>query len=44
MPSFADAIAPEDRWRLVEFVLSLSRQRTVLDYLFADQPGRYDVK
>ncbi len=43
MPSFADAIASEDRWKLVEYVLSLSRERTVLDYLFADQPGRYDL-
>jgi cytochrome c oxidase cbb3-type subunit 2 len=44
MPSFADAIAPDDRWRLVEYVLSLSRPRGILDYLFLDQPGRYDVK
>ncbi len=35
MPSFADTIAPADRWPLVHFVRSLRAQPDIYDYLFA---------
>ena len=37
------AFVENRKWALVHYVQSLTKKRGVLDYLFRDKPGRYDV-